>query len=78
MYLMISFMGVLSKGHKWKLVIEAEGYSYGKFTREFFRFITPAISPVEKTHPSDTGDFTDSGFMATEPLAPEKKKRVKS
>ena len=78
MYLMISFMGVLSMEHKWKLVIEAEGYSYGQFTREFFRFITQAISPVEKTHPLDTGDFADSGFMATDLVVPEKKKRGKS
>jgi TetR/AcrR family transcriptional regulator len=78
MYLMISFMGVLSMENKWKLVIEAEGFSYGQFTREFFRFITPAISSVEKTHPLDTGDSADSGFMVTEPVVPEKRKRVKS
>ncbi len=44
MYLMISFMGILSMENKWKLVIEAEGFSYEQFTNEFFRFITPAIS----------------------------------
>lgn len=43
MYLMISFMGILSMEDKWKLVIEAEGFSYEQYTREFFRFITPAI-----------------------------------
>ncbi len=45
MYLMISFMGILSMEDKWKLVIGTAGFSYEQFTREFFRFITPAISP---------------------------------
>ena len=47
MYLMISFMGILSMENKWKLVIEVEGFSYEQFTREFFRFITPAVSSGE-------------------------------
>jgi AcrR family transcriptional regulator len=44
MYLMISFMGILSMEDKWKQVIEAEGFSYEQFSSEFFRFITPALS----------------------------------
>lgn len=44
MYLMVSFMSILSMEDKWKLVIEAEGFSYEQFSREFFRFITPAVS----------------------------------
>ena len=44
MYLMISFMNILSMEEKWKLVIEAEGFTFEQFTSEFFRFITPAIS----------------------------------
>ena len=44
MYLMISFMGILSMEEKWKRVIETEGFSYEQYSREFFRFITPAIS----------------------------------
>jgi AcrR family transcriptional regulator len=78
MYLMISFMGILSMEHKWKLVIEDEGFSYGQFTSEFFRFIIPAISPGEKTHTIDTSDFAAYGFFLTEPLVPKKKKREKS
>jgi AcrR family transcriptional regulator len=39
MYLMISFMGILSMENKWKLVIEEEGFSYEQFASEFFRFI---------------------------------------
>ena len=38
MYLMISFMGILSMEDKWKRVIEAEGFSDEQFAREFFRF----------------------------------------
>lgn len=44
MYLMISFMNILSMEEKWKLVIEGEGFTFEQFTHEFFRFITPAIS----------------------------------
>ena len=50
MYLMISFMGILSMEDKWKRVIEAEGFSYEQFSREFFRFITPALSTGESPH----------------------------
>ncbi len=78
MYLMIAFMGILSMENKWKLVIEAEGFSYGQFASEFFRFITPAISSGEKSHTMDVKDFAGSGFLLTEPVAPVKKKREKS
>lgn len=44
MYLMTSFMGILSMEHKWRLAIEAEGFSYDRFADEFFRFIMPAIA----------------------------------
>lgn len=78
MYLMISFMGILSMENKWKLVIEAEGFSYVQFASEFFRFITPAISSGEKSHKMDVKDFASSGFFLTEPVAPEKKIRKNS
>ena len=78
MYLMISFMGILSVENKWKHVIETEGFSYGQFTSEFFRFIIPAISSGEKTHKLDDKDFAASGFFLTEPVVPEKRKRKKS
>ena len=78
MYLMISFMGILSMENKWKLVIEAEGFSYEQFTSEFFRFITPAISSGESSHNMDVKDFAAFGFFLTEPVVPEKKKRKKS
>jgi AcrR family transcriptional regulator len=56
MYLMIAFMGVLSMEDKWKQVIESEGFSYETYCQEFFRFITPALSPGDSpatgtTHP---------------------------
>ncbi len=44
MYLMISFTGTLSLEDKWKKVIAAEGFSNEKFTKEYFRFIMPAIT----------------------------------
>ena len=47
MYLMISFMGILSMEDKWKRVIEAEGFSYEQYSKEFFRFIIPAVSTEE-------------------------------
>ena len=75
MYLMISFMGILSLENRWKLVVEAEGFSYEQFAREFFRFIVPALSPGERSPPIDIRDFASYGFSLTEPMAPGKKKR---
>ena len=77
MYLMISFMGILSMENKWKMVIEAEGFSYEHFAREFFRFITPAISFGEMTHKMDVKDLASSGFFLTEHVAAEKKEKKK-
>jgi AcrR family transcriptional regulator len=75
MYLMISFMGILSMENKWKLVIEAEGFSYEQFTREFFRFIIPSISSGESSHNMDVKDLAAFGFFLTEPVVPEKRKK---
>ena len=77
MYLMISFMGILSMENKWKLVIETEGFSYEQYTREFFRFIMPAISSGENTHTLDPRDFESWGFLVPPPAEPEKKRRKK-
>ncbi len=74
MYLMISFMGILSLENKWKLVVEAEGFSYGQFAGEFFRFIMPAISG-EKSRTMDLKDFAAYGSELTETVAPGKKRR---
>ena len=71
MYLMISFMGILSMEDKWKQVIEAEGFSYEQFSSEFFRFITPAISSSEKSHKMDTKDFEPFGFFLTKFASPQ-------
>jgi AcrR family transcriptional regulator len=62
MYLMISFMGILSLENKWKLVIETEGFSNEQYTSEFFRFIIPAISSGDKSSAMDVRDFTKYGF----------------
>ena len=78
MYLMISFMGILSLENKWKLVVEAEGFSYEQFASEFFRFITPAISSGENSRAVDISDFESSGFFLTTPMPSQKKKRKQS
>ena len=75
MFLMISFMGILSMEEKWKRVIEAEGFSYEHYTREFFRFIIPAVSAGENSQKKDLRDFESYGFLLTEPVMPDKKKR---
>jgi len=76
MYLMISFMGILSLENRWKLVIGAEGFSYGQFTSQFFRFIIPAISAGEK-YP-DARDLEPYGFVLTEPVELGKKTRKRA
>ena len=78
MYLMISFMGILSLEDKWKLVIAGEGFSNEQFSSEFFRFILPAISSGEKSHTMDAGDFESFGFFLTTPVSAQKKKRKKT
>ena len=75
MYLMISFMGILSMENKWKLVIEAEGFSYKQFASEFFRFITPAISSAGMSHKMDLKDLASLESFLTEPVASEEKKK---
>ena len=71
MYLMISFMGILSLENRWKLVVGAEGFSEGQYASEFFRFIIPALAAGEKYR--DVGDFEPYGFVLTEPVEPGKK-----
>jgi len=65
MYLMISFMGILSMEDKWKLVIADEGFSYEQYTGEFFRFILPSLTPPG-TSP-DVREFAAYGFGLVEP-----------
>jgi len=77
MYLMIAFMGNLSMEDKWKQVIGAEGFSYEEYTREFFRFITPALSSGEKSRTGDAEDCASSGSAVTGPAAPGKKEKKK-
>jgi TetR/AcrR family transcriptional regulator len=76
MYLMISFMGILSLENRWKLAIGAEGFSEGQFASGFFRFIIPAIAAGEKFR--DARDFEPYGFVLTEPVGPGKKTRKRS
>ena len=75
MYLMTSFMGILSMESKWKLVIEAEGFSYEQFTGEFFRFIIPSISSGKISQNMDIRDFESFGFSLTEIVEPGKEEK---
>jgi AcrR family transcriptional regulator len=72
MYLMISYMGILSMENKWKMVIADEGFSYEQYTSEFFRFILPALAPAGKS--PDVREFAAYGFGQTGSPAPGKKK----
>lgn len=69
MYLMISFMGVLSLENKWKLVIESKGLNNEQFCNEFLRFIIPAISTSETSNKFDEKEFKSFGFFLTEPIS---------
>lgn len=69
MYLMISFMNILSMENKWKLVIDAEGFSYEHFAGEFFRFIIPSIASDENLNKLSAGDFESAGFFLAEPAS---------
>ena len=71
MYLMISFMGILSMEDKWKRVIETEGLSYEQYCREFFRFIIPAVSTAEGAQ-LFIGDYVTSSSPALFSLDPVK------
>jgi len=74
MYLMISFMGILSLENRWRLVVGAEGFSYEQFASGFFRFILPAISTGKGSPSGDLADFASSGFYLTVPVTPGKGK----
>jgi AcrR family transcriptional regulator len=69
MYLMISFMGILSMEDKWKQVIADEGFGYEEYCSEFFRFILPSLAPPGKI--PDTREFARYGFVTGNDPAPE-------
>ena len=68
MYLMISFMGILSLENKWKQVIESKGLNNEQFCSEFLRFIIPAISTSETANKFDEKEFRTFGFFLTESI----------
>lgn len=68
MYLMISFMGILSLENKWKQVIESKGLNNEQFCSEFLRFIIPAISTSETANKFDEKEFKSFGFFLTESI----------
>jgi len=69
MYLMISFMGILSLENKWKQVIESKGLNNEQFCSEFLRFIIPAISTSETANKFDEKEFKSFGFFLTESIS---------
>ena len=69
MYLMISFMGILSLENKWKQVIESKGLNNEQFCSEFLRYIIPAISTSETSNKFDEKEFKSFGFFLTEPIS---------
>jgi len=75
MYLMISFMNILSMETKWKMVIEEEGFSFDTYASEFFRFIIPAIISQDNSKQLELKDFTSYGFRLTNAITDEKKKK---
>jgi len=80
MYLMTSFMGILSMEDKWKRVIEAEGVSYEKYSREFFWFILPAIksgASRENPHLINVNGFESFDLFFPDPNEIESLKRKK-
>jgi TetR/AcrR family transcriptional regulator len=78
MYLMVSFMGILSMEGKWKHVIEAEGFSYEQFSREFFRFIIPALSTEKGAHLFLDNRGTNQFFTLSSPETVGNPKRKSS
>lgn len=69
MYLMLTFMNVLSLENKWKIVLLDEGFSFDQFTREFFRFMTPAVSSDEGLYTMDPLALVSAGVPAHESRA---------
>jgi TetR/AcrR family transcriptional regulator len=69
MYLMISFMGILSLENKWKQVIESKGLNNEQFCSEFLRFIIPAISTSETVNKFNKKEFKSFGFFLTESIS---------
>jgi len=79
MYLIITFMGILSLEDKWKRVIESEGFSHEEFIQDFFRFITPAVSTGDKPHKisfdQGAGGPFASLFFGMEPVIIDRNER---
>jgi len=68
MYLMISFIGILSLENKWKLVIESQGLNNEQFCSEFLKLIIPAIVTSEAANKFDEKELKSFGFFLTESI----------
>lgn len=80
LYLMITFMSILSLEKKWQPVLDERGISHEEFARDFMRFITPAVdmqATREKPHIFEIKDLAGFGFFFQEPVVIEKIKRTK-
>ena len=78
LYLMITFMSILSLDDKWKALIEGRGIRFEDFIRDFMRFITPAVSSGEIPHTVSVNGVAGpyaSLFFSVEPVVVEKKKK---
>jgi hypothetical protein len=54
LYLMITFMSILSLGEKWIALLDERGISSEAFAGNFQRFIGPAVEA--RTTPQDAGE----------------------
>jgi len=80
LFLMISFMTILSLENKWITILDDRGISHETFAQDFLRFITPAVdarATLEKPHFIDIKGFESFGSisLALEPIAVERKKK---
>jgi AcrR family transcriptional regulator len=71
LYLMITFMSILSLAEKWRGVLDEHGISDEKFAQDFIRFIIPAVDRVaakEKPRVIDMKIFECIGGFLNDPI----------
>ncbi len=77
MYLMTSFMNILSMEDKWKQVIGDAGFSFEQYAGEFLRFIIPALSPGDRPCTREVTDLLSSPSFLTGPVVPGPRRKPK-
>jgi len=71
LYLMITFMSILSLEEKWQPVLDSRGISEEEFARDFLRFVIPAVdiqAIKKKPHTFDIKGFESFGYFLQEPI----------